>query len=396
MADALALKRLTASDLTFFEALYRRLDAGNQKAINLNADVLTGRLFPDLEAAADASPDGEIGLVLTVHGPDAAPALRLRRKIVKGAAYKNWRLNGEFIYDPEGQRGRFDVLKPGDLAVMAFRGRPAPDAMTLVLLAQDAAQDAGLHAALRPFIRGGRMTMAALRPGDIAAAIAASRADPTHPIASLAFDAEEAQALEDVALGGTKGARKLARTRRARPVTAEELAKAKQAAERTGAEGEAFVDLHLTREEARGAAQEHVWVSRTNAIAPFDFLVVHNGLFTEQQRIDVKSTRGPFTADFHMSLAEVTEAAGSPQPYLIYRVFSLTADQCELRVSGDIRDFAKRLLAAHNGAMFAQITADSFSIPPAAEGLTWSPPLTIRAEEEPEETLPDDEEEEEA
>jgi len=39
MTTRLALKRLTDSDLTIFETLFRKLAAGNQKAINLNADV---------------------------------------------------------------------------------------------------------------------------------------------------------------------------------------------------------------------------------------------------------------------------------------------------------------------------------------------------------------------
>ena len=39
MLKKLALKRLTASDLTFFEWHYRSRNAGNQKAINLNTDV---------------------------------------------------------------------------------------------------------------------------------------------------------------------------------------------------------------------------------------------------------------------------------------------------------------------------------------------------------------------
>ena len=46
MADRIAIKRLTASDCTLFEAVFRSIDAGNQKSINLNADVLIDRLYP--------------------------------------------------------------------------------------------------------------------------------------------------------------------------------------------------------------------------------------------------------------------------------------------------------------------------------------------------------------
>jgi len=43
MPSRLALKKLTRSDLTFFEPKYRTIGAGNQKAINLNADVTAGQ-----------------------------------------------------------------------------------------------------------------------------------------------------------------------------------------------------------------------------------------------------------------------------------------------------------------------------------------------------------------
>ena len=45
MVDRIVLKRLTASDLTFFKSLFRTLSAGNQKAINLNADVFVEQLL---------------------------------------------------------------------------------------------------------------------------------------------------------------------------------------------------------------------------------------------------------------------------------------------------------------------------------------------------------------
>ncbi len=47
-----ALKRLTASDLTFFVWHFKNRNAGNQKAINLNADVFVGKLFPSLPEVA--------------------------------------------------------------------------------------------------------------------------------------------------------------------------------------------------------------------------------------------------------------------------------------------------------------------------------------------------------
>ena len=46
MINKLALKRLTASDLTLFEWHFNYRNAGNQKAINLNADVFKDQLYP--------------------------------------------------------------------------------------------------------------------------------------------------------------------------------------------------------------------------------------------------------------------------------------------------------------------------------------------------------------
>jgi hypothetical protein len=377
MTDLLAIKRLTASDLTFFESLFRTIGAGNQKSINLNADVLTGQLYPGLSAIAEAAdPPNEVGLALTIHGPAAAPPYALRRKIVKGTAYKNWRLNGEFVYDPPDQPGRFDMLRPGDIAVFAFRGSPAPTAVTMVLLAAASPADAAMQRNLLGLVPGVR-SMARVTPERIEATLRAAGADANHPLGSIAASPEDDAALEDVAQGGAKGAGRLGTTRKARPVSPAELARAKQAAERIGLEGEAFVDLHLTRQERAEGMGRHEWVSQINAISPYDFFVSLNGGVSDLQKVDVKSTRGRFDADFHMSLAELREAADSPGPYRIYRVYELTPEGGTLRISGEVRGLAQRLLAAHNAAVFDGICADSFSIPPGATDLTWGPPTKL-------------------
>ncbi len=258
MAELLAVKRLTASDLTFFERLFRTVNAGNQKGINLNADVLTGVLYPDLAAVAAAQPDGEISFPLTILGPDAAGSYRVRRKIVKGGTYKNWRLNGEFIYDPDGGPGRFDTMRPGDLAVFGFDGRPGPDAVTLVLLSAHASEDAALHANLAPLVAG--KSMAPVLAERLRAALRSTGAAPEHPLSVLARDPEDELALEDAALGGTKGVRSLRRRRRARPISPSELQRAKKAAAQTGADGEALVDAYLQAIGNPGGDAEHTEV----------------------------------------------------------------------------------------------------------------------------------------
>jgi hypothetical protein len=53
LPDFIAVKSLAASDLTFIEHFFRTLNVGGQKSINLNADVLTGEFYPNLESFLD-------------------------------------------------------------------------------------------------------------------------------------------------------------------------------------------------------------------------------------------------------------------------------------------------------------------------------------------------------
>src|SRR5689334_4630613 len=118
-----AVKRLTRSDLTFFRSKFLQLNVGNQKSINLNRDVFIDRLFPDLPALAD-----EVPVRLAVIGPSGGGEFVVTRKILKKGTYKNWRLNGEFLPDPEGETGRFNELQERDLALFAFEGVVQPTA----------------------------------------------------------------------------------------------------------------------------------------------------------------------------------------------------------------------------------------------------------------------------
>ena len=185
MTDRIAVKRLTASDLTFFEPLFRTINAGNQKSINLNADVFIDELYPTLPALVSTLGD-VIPVTLTILGPDSAPAYVISRAVTKRDAYKNWRLNGEFVRDPEGETGRFDPLKPGDLALMEFKGDPGPKRLTMVLIAAGSPSDIPVHSALDPLIPGGRKTMVRVSRVGISAAMAA--VPDAHPAWAIAAD----------------------------------------------------------------------------------------------------------------------------------------------------------------------------------------------------------------
>ena len=226
---------------------------------------------------------------LTILGPAGAPAHVLSRKITKQAAYKNWRLNGEFIRDPEGEPARYDSLAAGDLGVMDFTGDPLPQKVSLLLVSQTAAVDKPLYSALSQMIPGGRKTMVVVSRAILAAAAAGSAT--THPIWQLAADPEFEAALEDAALGGLKGVEQLSK-KSTKVVSAAALAAAKASAEKNGHEGEALAWVHLQKLRAAGLLKSIEWSSQSNAVSPFDFLVVNDADVTV--RIDAKSTSGDF------------------------------------------------------------------------------------------------------
>ncbi len=123
-----AVKRLRRSDLTFFEYQFRRQNAGNQKSINLNRDVFIDVLFPS--APGIATKNGTAGepapfhLRLTIYGPGLrrTPQLVTRSVLPKTRPQKNWRLNGEFVRDPDDDPARYHNLQPDDVAVLALKG----------------------------------------------------------------------------------------------------------------------------------------------------------------------------------------------------------------------------------------------------------------------------------
>lgn len=364
MPEHIALKRLTASDLTLFESLFRRLNAGNQKAINLNADVFIKEFYPDAPNLAPIV-NNEIPVALRLYGPGGKPAHKIARKIIKNATYKNWRLNGEFIPGPEGDAARYDSLQPSDLALITFSGAPLPTNLEIVLLARSDSTDAGLYASLTSHLGG--KSMVPLTNEDVAAAIATAGVSIQHPINELIVDPALDSALEDAAFGGERGTRAVLRRRTGRGVSAADLARARQNADRTGAEGEGLINGLLTQQVASGKIASMEWASATNAISPFDFTIEQaDGL---KIKLDVKSTIGPFDNDFHISVSELIEAAQAPERYDIYRVYSLDEDGGELRIAEDIRAFARNVLASLN--LPAGVKCDGFSVAVDAEGLTW-------------------------
>lgn len=374
MTNRIALKQLSASDCTLFEAVFRKIGAGNQKSINLNADVLVGRLYSNLASVAAAT-DHEIRLALSIYGPGGKAAHKLTRKIIKSASYKNWRLNGEFIYGPPEDSSRYDNVEPGDIAIMLFKGETAPTGIDLILISQSEPADVALHKALNKLFR---KTMVAVTSAQIAAAASTAEVPETHPVHLAAADPEMESALEDAVQGGIEGTRKLLRSRRGRHISSFDLAKAKVKAERIGREGEGLVNGYLAVRLAAGEIASYQWISSENAIASYDFEIV--GTDGQKALIDAKTTEGPFENVVHLSLAEIIEAAAGV-PYHIYRVFELDEDGGKLRISKDIGPLARGLKTTHETHMPDGLRVDSFSV--ATSSLAWGAVRYVaRAEDE--------------
>lgn len=198
----LAIKRLTRSDLTFFEYHFRTIGAGNQKSINLNAMPFVDILYPDLPTIAPKR-GNEVTVALDIHGPGARDPYRISRKIVKGGTYKNWRLNGEFVAGPPEDPDRYNGLAPGDIAIMAFQGEGEPERLSMYLLSANDPGDRRLHAVLSRRMAGGpRQSMVAVSPEHLLGDLDDAATDAGHPARGIILDPAYDPEVEDAVLGG--------------------------------------------------------------------------------------------------------------------------------------------------------------------------------------------------
>lgn len=364
----LALKRLTKSDLTFFAFQYRLAPgAGNQKSINLNADVFIDRFYPSLDAITQGAP---IPLQLTLFGPGIRGAYSVARKIVKGAAYKNWRLNGEFVTNPDDDPTRFDELAPDDLAVVELTGASQPDSVRMVLISASNGDDRSLYSALIHSIGTGRRSMVEISSDELSRAVETSRVSDDHPVHELFV----ADTLIEAVANDSEAARKLFRRRSGRNISRAQLKDAREQADRIGQQGEEFVNSYLSIEQKLGHIQSFTWTSAENAVAPYDFTLTAKG---EERVVDSKATLSDFNQRFHMSLAEIEVAANGPSAYDIYRVFEISGDTAKIRIASNIREFALALLKGLSQTPKG-VRVDSVSIDPTI--LDFSAAKTLKNE----------------
>ncbi|MFD4122122.1 hypothetical protein ACFWQD_12545 [Alcaligenes faecalis] len=352
MSRKLALKRLTASDLTFFKWHFRHHPAGNQKAFNLDARILADTLYPELgRPSAQRTPV----YLLAVHlfGPGLVQPYTLARKILK--QQKNWRLNGEQIDNPDDDPERYNILAPGDFALFEFFGNDKPEAVKINFIASGIAADSGIHQELAQRYPSGSMW--ALQEASIADVLAAATPPSGHPLYSWI----DSDALEDAALGGASGAATINTRSAGRGISPEDFIRSRQAAEQTGVTGENLLNVYLDYERLQERISEFEWTASINAVAPFDFQLTTT--LGDTRVIDAKSTSGTFSNPLHLSFGEVYRAVHGPEPYDIYRLYEVTEHAAKMRIACDIgprlRDILDQL-----SALPAGVSADGISVQP--------------------------------
>lgn len=374
MPKRLAVKRLTNSDLSFFTWHFRSNPAVRQKAINLNADIFVNEIYPSLPET-EAARSGRIPLDLFIYGPGLSGELNVQRKVVKTPSYKNWRLNGEMVDDPD-RPDRFIFLSEGDFVVFEFNGDIFPISAKAIFVAKAMSEDASLHSAFERII--GARRMIALKTEELEELIQETSPPTNHPVYELILD----EALEDVVLGGSRGAERLLRRRSGAKLSKEQLLQARAKVDEIGRKGEECVNLFLGRLEDEGSIDGFDWISDENAIAPYDFRIrLTDSTNPSIVLVDAKSTLREFDRTIHISLSELREMAGAGVRYDLYRIYDIGETTAQLRIARDMRSFAENVLRVLDNLPIG-ILADGISVTPSL--LPFEEAITIELSEESE------------
>ena len=379
----IALKRLSKSDLTLFEAQFRKDPTNKQKGININKNPVDSVLFPGLEdhllriaapekarraetkAAGQAFKKREyqgVPVKLTITGPAAAPPVQWQRHI--NLNQKNLRLNGKLIPSPEDHRDRFDDLEKGDIAIMGFEGDLIPTSLHITILSPRNPADHQLWSNAERFIGKAAGGMRVCHPDDFASLMHGVPSDQPGT-ALLRTPLSESDVVEAV-LGDPIAQAKLRAPGMSRVVTPDELELAQRRAAEIGRKGEFLVNRWLELNHAAGKIAAFVWASAANAVAPYDFVVTQMSGVNE--RHDVKATTGSLSNRFFMSMAELNECAGSEEPYYVIRVSQAEGPAPKMVRSSDLRSLARSILAALSH-LPKGIQPDGLSVDPTV--ITW-------------------------
>jgi hypothetical protein len=347
-----AIKQLTASDLSFFAQHLRR---SKQKAVNLNSDVFVDVFYPGLRGRYDEFPIKPFSII----GPGGKPPYLLTRKALRTPGSKNWRLDGEIVHDPPDEPGRFDHLQEDDLGILAFEGVNQPEVATFVLVS--ATEDAALHAALsRTVTFAGKQSMVIVSQSQLDQVLAETRTSyrDHHPVETLLLP----DSVEEAIFGSADTQRRVAQTDgRGVAVSQDVMRQQLRAAEQVGQLGEEIYNQWL--ESTGHGEDDYEWVARTHARATHDFDIrrprwqgASGAVF-----VDVKATRGALESPIHMSMAEIRWAAMHAN-HRIARVHGLGSDTASLTMLTGIHELAQTIMATAVPALPPGVSADGFEI----------------------------------
>jgi hypothetical protein len=192
--------------------------------------------------------------------------------------------------------------------------------------------------------------------------------------------------LEDAVLGGSQGRKNLSNF--SRTVTPENFQRNKKIMENIGHEGEKCVNAYLQGLKNEGKIDNFDWVSKQNAISPYDFWVSPNG--DSRNFIDVKSTSGEFERKIHISLSELEVMSSDTEKYSIYRIFDIDENKrnAKLRIAEELRSFAQGIIEVFKG-LPEGVCANGISVDPSNSGLNFQPEIEIQLPDESEEESED-------
>jgi hypothetical protein len=179
--------------------------------------------------------------------------------------------------------------------------------------------------------------MLSISPEDLQNLINQANLPIDHPINLLI----QSSPLEDAALGGIEGIKVLQRGPYKGKVSRRALEQARKNAERMGRFGEELIFSYFEQECYDGVISQYIWEADENAISPYDFeILTKTG---KHIFVDVKTTKGSFANPMHISYNELLKMKESEE-YQIYRIFDITEEKAMLRISVNMKDFAKQII----------------------------------------------------
>ena len=349
-----AIKKLTQSDLSLFKI---HLKLSKQKAINLNSNIFIECYFPSLSNSFD-----NIHLPLAIIGPGEREEHTLSRKILRSQGSKNWRLNGEFIHNPEEDSVRYNSLCPDDYAVLIFEGAERPTAITMILVGRN--EDLDLHALISAEIQFiGKNTMVDISPQKLTEIFDTRKFSNVSTNALDCINSFNNDTIEDVLYGKKQFKLEQRSTRSFPSLTHEQLQRQMQAAQETGRFGEEIFRTWLLD---NGQIEEKFkWTSNESARSPYDYEILSPFWLPQTEKIylDVKTTRSNFDQPFHMSYSEI-KFASLCENYRIGRIFNLDLVSKRIYILKGIFELANQLLDNFS-ALPKEVGVDSISLVPS-------------------------------